>query len=57
MIYYKLIKITINISSLAKVIIDIEIKYYSLLDSIVINKKSFFSSKFWLFLCYFLSIK
>ena len=41
MVYYKLVKITINASNFVKLIINIVIRYYSLLDSII-NQKFFF---------------
>ena len=56
-IYYKLVKITINALYLVEIIINIVINYYSFLDSIVINKSLLFKLKFWLLLCYFFSIK
>ena len=46
MIYYKLIKISIDILGLAKVIINIVIKYYDLLNLIIIDKSLLFNSKF-----------
>ena len=57
MVYYKLIKITINAPGLAKVIIDVIICHYSFPNSNVTNRSFFFTSKFWSLLCYFLSIK
>ena len=57
MVYYKLVKIIINTPGFAEVIIDVVIWHNSLLDSIVTNKCSLFTSKFWLSLCYFLDIK
>ena len=57
MIYYKLVKIIINILSLTKVIIDVIIRYYGLLDSIINNTGLLFISNFWLLLYYFLDIK
>ena len=57
MIYYKLVKITLNALGLAKVIIDVVVRHHGLPDSIVTNKSSFFTPKFWLLLCYFLGIK
>ena len=57
MVPYKLIKIIINAMGLAKVIIDIVVWHDSLPDLIVINRISLFTSKFWLLLCYFPSIK
>ena len=57
MIYYKLVKITINILDLAKVIINMIARYHSLPDSIITNKDSLFTSKLSFLLCYFLRIK
>ena len=37
MVYYKLIKVIINLWILAKVILDIIIRYYNFLDSIISN--------------------
>ena len=56
-VYYKPIEITINAPRLAKVIIDVVVRYYGLPDSIVTDRRLFFTSKFWSFLCYFLGIK
>lgn len=39
-------KITINVLGLAKVIIDIMVRYYQLSDLIVTNKKLLFNLKF-----------
>ena len=57
MVYYKLVKVSINAPDLAKVIIDMVMRYHSLPDSIVTDWGSLFTSKFWLLLCYFLGIK
>ena len=57
MVYYKLVKVTINTLSLAKVILIVIVRYHGLLNSIVINRGSLFTSKFWSLLCYFLGIK
>ena len=57
MVYYKLVKVTIDTSGLAEVIIVMIVKYYSLPDSIVTNRRLLFTSKFWSLLCYLLSIK
>ena len=46
MIYYNLVKITINALRFVKVIIDMVIRYYGFLDSIIISKGLFFNSKF-----------
>lgn len=55
--HYKPVKTTINIGSLAKVIIDIIVKYYNFLESIVSDKASLFISKFWFSLYYFPNIE
>ena len=57
MVYYKPIKVNINAPGLAKVILDIVVWHHSLFNSIISNKGSLFTSKFWSSLCYFLSIK
>ena len=57
MVNYKLVKITINTPGLAEVIIDVVVWHHSLLDSIVTNRGSLFTSKFKSLLCYFLKIK
>ena len=57
MVYYKLVKVTINARGLAKVIIDVVVRHHSLPDSIITDWESLFTSKFWSLLCYFLSIK
>ena len=57
MVHYKLVKVTINAPGLAEVIIDVVMKHHGLPDSIVTNRGSLFTSKFWSSLCYFLGIK
>lgn len=57
MVYYKLIKVTINASRLAKVILDVVVWHHNISDSIVTDRDSFFISKFWLSLYYFLAMK
>ena len=57
MVHYKPVKVTIDALSLAEVIINIVVRYYGLSDSIHTDRRSFFTSKFWLSLCYFLGIK
>ena len=57
MVHYKPVKITINTSGLAEVIINVIVRHYGLPDSIVTNQGLLFISKFWLLLCYFLGIK
>ena len=57
MVYYELVKVTINAPDLAKVIFDMVVWHHELLDSIVTDKCSLFTSKFWSLLCYFLKVK
>ena len=57
MVYYKPVKVTVNALGLAKVIIDIVVRYHGFLDSIITDQGLLFTSKFWLLLCYFLGIK
>ena len=56
-IHYKSVKITINASRFAEVIIDMVMRHHGLLDSIMINKGTLFILNLWLSLCYFLDIK
>ena len=56
-VHYKSVKITIDRSGLAKVIIDVMVWHHGLSDFIIINWGSLFTSKFWFLLCYFLKIK
>ena len=57
MVNYKPVKIIIDIPSLAKVIINIVIYHYKVLELIVMDQSLFIMSKFWFLLCYFLEIK
>lgn len=57
MVYYEPVKITINASSLAKVILNIIVRHHGLLNSIVSDWGLVFSLKFWSLLCYFLKMK
>ena len=57
MVHYEPVKVTINASGLAEVILDMVVQYYSLPNSIVSNRGSLFTSKFWSSICYFLGIK
>ena len=56
-VYYKPVKVIIDTSRLAKVILDVVVQHYDLSNSIVSDKGSLFTSKFWSLLCYFLGIK
>ncbi len=57
MIYYKPVKVTIDISGLVKVIIDVVVRHYNIFKSIVIDQGLLFMLKFWSSLYYFLDIK
>ena len=57
MVHYEPVKVTIDAPGLAEVIIDVVVRHHGLPDSIVTNRGSLFTSKFWSSLCYFLGIK
>ena len=57
MVHYEPVKITINAPGLAEIIIDVVVRQHGLPDSIVTEKGSLFTSKFWSSLCYLLGIK
>ena len=57
MVYYKLVKVTIDAPGLEKLIIDMVVWYYGVPESIMIDQRLLFTSKFWSLLCYFLKIK
>ena len=57
MVYYEPVKVIVDALGLAEVIIDVVVRHHSLPDSIITNRGSFFTSKFWSSLCYFLGIK
>lgn len=57
MVYYKLVKVTINTFELAEVIIYMALRQHKLPDAIIIDWGLLFISKFWLLLYYFLEIK
>lgn len=50
-LYYNLVKITIDVASIAKVIINMIVKCYHLLKSIKSSQGLIFTSKFWSLLC------
>ncbi len=59
-IHYEPVKVTIDALGLAEVIINVvvrDFRYHGLPDSIVSDRGSVFTSKFWPSLCYFLGIK
>ncbi len=57
MVHYEPVKVTTDAPGLAEIIIDVVVRYHGLSDSIVSDRGSVFTSKFWSSLCYFLSIK
>ena len=57
MVHYELIKITIDVPGLAKVILNIVVWHHGLPDSIVSDRGLLFTSKFWSLLNYFFGIK
>ena len=57
MVHYELVKVTINVSGLAKVIIDVVKQHQGLLDSTIGNRGAIFTFKIWSSLCYFFDIK
>ena len=57
MVYYKLVKVTIDVLSFAEIIINIVVRYHGLPNFIVPDWGLLFTSKFWSSLCYFLNIK
>ena len=57
MVYYKPVKSSLNISRIAKVIIDVVVRYHGLTNSIITNRGLLFTLKFWSLLCYIFGIK
>ena len=57
MVHYEPVKLTIDASGLAGVIIDVVMSYHGLPNSIMTDRVFLFTSKFWSLLCYFLDIK
>ena len=57
MVHYEPVKVTIDTPGLAEVILDVVVRHHGLPDSIVSDRGSLFTSKFWSSLCYFLGIK
>ena len=56
-VHYKPVKININTPGVIEIIINMVVWHHDLFHSIVTNKNSLFTSKFWSLLCYFLGIK
>ncbi len=57
MVYYELVKVTINTPGLTKVIINVVLYHHGVSESIVTDRGLLFTSKFLSLLCYFLDIK
>ena len=57
MVHYEPVKVTINAAGLAEVILDMVVRHHGLPNSIVSDRGSLFTSKFWSSLYYFLGIK
>ena len=57
MVHYEPVKVTIDTPGLAEVIIDVVIWHHGLPNSIVTDRSSLFTSKFWSSLYYFLGVK
>ncbi len=57
MVHYEPVKVTIDASSLAEVIINVIVRHHGVPELIVTDRGSLFTSKFWSSLCYFLDIK
>lgn len=54
---YEPVKVTIDVSGLAEVIIDIVMCHYNISKSIIMDQSLLFTSNFWFSLYYFLDIK
>ena len=57
MVHYELVKIFIHAPELVKVILDIVVWHHGFFNSIVSDRGSLFTSKFWSSFCYFFGIK
>ena len=57
MVHYEPVKVIINALGIVEVILDVVVWHYGLLDSIVFDRGSFFTLKFWSSLSYFFGIK
>ena len=57
MVHYKPVRVTIDASGLAEVIINVVVQHHGLPDSIVTDEGLLFTSKFWSSLYYFVNIK
>ena len=57
MVYYVPVKVSINATGLAELIINVVLHQHGVSELIVTDQGSLFISKFWFSLCYFLGIK
>ena len=57
MMHYKPVKITINALGLSKVILNMVVRHYNLLNSIISDRGSLFTLKFKSLLYYFFKVK
>ncbi len=57
MVHYEPVLTTMDVDQLAEILIKAVIKYHGLPDSIVTNRGSLFTFKFWFSLCYYINIK
>ncbi len=56
-VHYVLVKVTIDAPGLAELIINMVVRHYKDPESIITDRGSLFTSKFWSSLYYFLGIK
>ena len=57
MVYYELVKVTIDTPGLAEVILKVVVSHHNLANSIMSDRGLVFTSKFWSLLYYFFRIK
>ncbi len=57
MVHYEPVKVTMDALGFAGVIINVVVRHHGMPDSIVSDRASVFTLKFWSSLCYFLEIK
>ncbi len=57
MVHYEPVKVILDTLGLAEVIIDVIVQNHRVLEFIMMNWGSLFTSKFWFLLCYFLRNK
>lgn len=57
LVYYRLLKTTIDVADLAEIMLNVVVRYHGLLKSSINNQGLLFTSKFSSLLCYFFGIK